>query len=821
MIEWLLDLENIRIARDAPLHLKWHAPLEAWVLFGITVLALGGIILIYRRETASRWGRLVTATLRLGLFALVLAVLCQPSLVLQRNRVEPSYVVLAVDSSQSMSTSDNYADPELAEAVSSGAGLNDRAETSAHTRLDLVRAALNHHEGQSIGALLAHNGIQLCTFSERVEPRGFVASISDKNDLSEMLDGISATGSVSDPARAIQEIVRKTQGRRLSAIVLATDGQATQRTNMKDALDLARDRHIPIYPLRIGSPQPPWDIAVGPLRSIDSVFQSDVLAIEAQIQASGLTEKTTITVELLDDASATVLNQETVELDPNTPSAIVELRTKPERAGVIRYRINVPFQPNELSDANNTQSVDIKVLNNRFSVLYVDGYPRYEYRFLKNALLRETTLDISVLLIDADEEFVQDGTHPIRRFPETPKELNRYDVVILGDVNPRGGWITKPQMNMLLDFVGNRGGGFGLVAGERFPLNRFMGTPLEKLIPIRIDATSDRTVGALSSAGFRPKLTTDGRRSRIFRFDADRKESEELFDSLPELYWFAQTQGPKPGATVLLEHPNAYTMDALGGSDPIAMPLVVTGKYGAGQLFFQATDDTWRWRRHTGEFLHDAYWVQVARELIPRSRVGQSRRAVIRTDRALYDYGTPARVQIQVLDSQLLAEQAQSIPVTIVEPLRTGTDPQKEDRPADNTPSVVGRLDVYRLGGDSNIFEGSWTPPRPGSYFAQALDLVAYASQRDVSAPFRVRAPDLEARRPEADHAMLERIASATNGRVLDLDELESGFSTIRDRSVQIPDDIAEPLWDSKLVLMLFVGMISMEWITRKVLGML
>lgn len=821
MIEWLLDLENIRIARDAPLHLKWHAPLEAWALFGITVLALGGITLIYRRETTSHWGRLVTATLRLGLFALVLAVLCQPSLVLQRNRVEPSYVVLAVDSSQSMSTSDQYSNADLAAAISTGARLSDRAEASTHSRLDLIRAALNPYEEQPIGTLLAHNGIQLCSFSERLEPRGFVDSIGDKKNLSEMLAGISATGSVSDPARAIQEIIRKTRGRRLSAIVLASDGQATQRTNMKDALDLARDRHIPIYPLRIGSPQPPWDIEVGPLRSIDSVFQSDLLAIEAQVQASGLTEKTTITVELLDDASATVLNQETVDLDSQHPSAIVELRTKPERAGVIRYRINVPPQPNELSDANNAQSVDIKVLDNRFSVLYVDGYPRYEYRFLKNALLRETTLDISVFLIDADEEYVQDGTHPIRRFPETPEELNRYDVVILGDVNPRGGWITKSQMNMLLDFVGNRGGGFGLVAGERFALNRFTGTPLERLIPVRINTASSRAAGALSSTGFRPKLTADGRRSRIYRFDANRTESEELFDSLPELYWFAQTLGPKPGATVLLEHPNTYTMDALGGSDSMPVPLVVTGKYGAGQLFFQATDDTWRWRRHTGEFLHDAYWVQVARELIPRSRVGQSRRAVIRTDRALYDYGTPTRIQIQILDSQLLAEQAQSIPVTIVEPLRTGTAPNQDDPSTAHPPSVVGRLDVYRLGGDSNLFEGSWTPPRPGSYSAQSLDLITIASQRELSAPFRVRAPDLEARRPEADHAMLERIANATNGRVLDLDELESGFSTIRDRSVQIPDDIEEPLWDSKLVLMLFVGMITMEWIIRKALGML
>ena len=94
-------------------------------------------------------------------------------------------------------------------------------------------------------------------------------------------------------------------------------------------------------------------------------------------------------------------------------------------------------------------------------------------------------------------------------------------------------------------------------------------------------------------------------------------------------------------------------------------------------------------------------------------------------------------------------------------------------------------------------------------------------SKREVSAAILVQRPDLEARRPEADHDVLNRIASATGGRVLDLDQLETGFATIRDRSVQIPDDVTEPLWDSKLALMLFVVLISMEWVVRKACGLL
>ena len=89
------------------------------------------------------------------------------------------------------------------------------------------------------------------------------------------------------------------------------------------------------------------------------------------------------------------------------------------------------------------------------------------------------------------------------------------------------------------------------------------------------------------------------------------------------------------------------------------------------------------------------------------------------------------------------------------------------------------------------------------------------------SVAVRVEQPDLEARRPEANHDVLKRIAEATGGQVVELDQLEKVFGTIRDRNVQIPDDVTESLWDSKLILMLFVLMISLEWILRKAFGLL
>ena len=134
---------------------------------------------------------------------------------------------------------------------------------------------------------------------------------------------------------------------------------------------------------------------------------------------------------------------------------------------------------------------------------------------------------------------------------------------------------------------------------------------------------------------------------------------------------------------------------------------------------------------------------------------------------------------------------------------------------------IPTRFEAHRISPQSSVFEGAYVPPHPGGFSLEAADISPRPGDRSASVLVRVERPDLEARRPEADYEALERIAAATGGRVLELDQLESEFATIRDRSVQIPDDVVETLWDSKLVLMLFVLMISMEWGLRKAFGLL
>ncbi len=829
LLEWLLELENIELGRDAPLLLKWNSHVEAWMLFCVALPILAYVAFIYRREDTSVAKRIILAVTRCATIALLVAVICQPSLVLQRNRIEKAHVALLVDSSKSMGIAESYSDRDLADKLVRGTNLGSLEELEAVTRMDLLKKSLTRDMNAPLKSLSENNALLLATFADGSETVAFTDSVDDISTMASQIDSLTSEGARSDLVEALRRVMDRSQGRRIAAIVLATDGQATDAANMQAALLLAKGRQIPIYPVRIGSPEPRCDVEVGVLRADEKVFVNDVLAIEAEISVRGLQEPSQLEVVLSDDRTGKVLDKRTVSVQPSPEPAVVELQTKPTRTGIKRYRVEVPALPSERFLENNKSVIDVQGLDQQLRILYVDGYPRYEYRYIKNALVREPTMTASVLLLGADEQFVQEGTDRIRRFPESPEELNRYDVVLFGDVDPRGGWLSQAQMKMMLDYVGNEGGGFGVIAGERYAPQRFLGTPLEKLLPVRIDpmVTTSRPVTA-SARGFHVRLTPEGRRNRIFRAAPALPFSEqeegvpkaELFENLPELYWVATTLGPRPGATVLAEHPTQEFFSA-GNARSNLLPVVVVGRYGAGRTFFQATDDTWRWRRHQGELLHDAYWVQVMRHLMRSDRIAHDRRFAIHADRRIYEYGQTVRVQIEVFDAKLLTGLGESISL-VVEDIGNKTNLQAEANEAGSGASaVVIKTLANRLTNESKRFEANFVPPYAGTFEISLHELLGQTGSGSASTTFRVDQPDVEARKPEADHEMLSLIAETTGGRMLDLDELAIAFGAFKDRSVLIPDDISEPLWDSRLVMILFVMLISFEWIVRKSVGLL
>ncbi|MGB0714732.1 MAG: hypothetical protein ACPGXK_02580 [Phycisphaerae bacterium] len=820
MLEWLLGLEGIRLGQDSPVYLRFASPWPGWLLFGLALVASILIIQVYRKERAPVMPRLMLGVCRALLIALVVIALCRPRLVLQRNRVEPSQVVLLLDSSRSMASVDRYADDALAERIARGAGLAEDGSSSLTSlrRLDLVRQALQQNEDSALTQILERNQLKICQFSDGLDGCVSANDIDDLPSLRHAISDWQADGVASDMPSALSEILKGARGRRLAAIVVASDGQMTSTAQLDGVLEDAQGRHIPIMPLRIGSTLVPIDVEVGPARVEPRVFVHDLVAVEVDIAISGAAEPLPLTVNLLNEATGEVVATDVVELSADNGVVPIELRTKPDRLGKQRYAVEVVPIPNETSLSNNRVTVGFEVMDDQLDVLYVEGYPRYEYRYLKNALLREKTINLSVLLLEADRRFVQEGVDPVRAFPDSPEALRQYDVLLFGDVDPREGWISDAQMRMVLDFVSHGGGGFALIAGERHAPHRFAGTPLEKLLPIRIDPSFLGTYQGGVESGFQMQLTTQGAHSRQFRYtatDADRVNKASIQDAssvaLPEIYWYARVLGPKPGASVLSVHPVVRTARE-------QMPLLVSSRYGAGKTFFQGTDDTWRWRRHTGELFHDAYWVQLTRELMQGRNASRDSRLAFRTDRRLYSYGQAVRAQLEFRDAGLSDMQPTTLEVDV-----TGVpvDGDLESESAVAASPVLDRFELQRVGQGASLYEGVYLPAATGDFVLRVASLMTEGDDAPLATGIRVSEPNLEARRPEADHVALQQLAQATRGSVIEMDQLSEALRSIPNRSVQIPDDVVEPLWDSRLMFILFVLLLGAEWTTRKAWGLL
>jgi len=861
-LEWLLGLDNIRLDRDAPLLLKWNHDFEPWMLFAAALATIAVVGLTYRRERLSMRRFLTLSLVRCGLLFLVGAVLCEPSLVLQRNRTEPSYVSLLLDRSHSMSLKDSYSDVTTAKRIVEAASLGDASEIQRYSRLQLIERSLSRDGGAALQELTRRNGIQLGAFSGHTEFLGMFSTPEEIHTLLNVVRTLPADGPTTDLGAAIEDVMENTRGRRLAAVVIATDGQTNDPSRLKEALDLARGKQIPIHPIPIGSTDPRTDVELSSVRTEPAVFVNDWLPIELRLSAGGLTGTIEVSITVSDETTGEIAAARTVRMDAMTDSLELELRVKPTRTGQVRYHVAAHPIAGEQNVENNIESTDVLVLSDRLRVLYVEGYPRFEYRYLKNALLREKGVEISVLLLEADERFVQEGTDPIRRFPETKEEISRFDVILFGDVDVRGGWMTAGQMKLLSDHVRDEGCGFGHIAGERSAPHSFLGTALEKLVPVRIDPDFLGTYDAPLSTGFRPRLTHEGRSSRLVTSvnpsewttarkgstvgandEASAPSSENWFESMPELYWLCRSLGPKPGAAVLAGHPTLrLSAPAVGEID--WMPMLVTGRYGSGRLFFQATDDTWRWRSFrvggapAGEFLHDGYWVQVVRMLAQPLRSLPRREIVVRTDRRVYSYGQPVHVQVEVNNHGLLAGYGEQLDVVVLDALspqsgnsadrRTSTPNHGVSEP--ETPhdralahpqwgAIVSRFSVRRISAETGLFEGTFTPIRSGRFRLQPAETRSDWDHA-ASADIQVESPRLECPRLEADVTVLEQMASLTGGKVMELDRLDAGFEAIRDRSVRTPDDIVESLWDSRVVFLLFVLMISIEWVLRKGFGL-
>lgn len=780
-IEIILGLKKGFLSQEGEFSLSFNPswPWQQYVGAGLwnLVLLTAGLTLIvyvYRREGRSRNVKIALGAMRAMLLGLVVAMLNRPVLVLSQNRTEPSVLAILIDDSISMRVTDAALD----------------ANNKPRARLEAAIAVLTDDDRSLIKELSKIHSLKFYKFDSTAAP------------IDPSLKDLQPVGQNTRIAQSIRAALDDLQGQRLAGVVILSDGRDSPPQPLTTTLAQLGDSTVKVYPVIVGSDRMPVNLAIHSATFEDTAFVGDIVNIRVTVQASGLVQGQMVTLRLKDkktdqtmvDPSGKPVEQAVPISDQGTAQA--ELPFKALKVGQLDLVIEAGGVNGEIDQADNTREIQIAVLDAKVNVLYVEGYPRWEYRYLKNQMIRDPSIDISCLLSSADSDFGQEGDRPIARFPLSIEEFLDFDVLLLGDVDPRE--FSDQQLQLVSDFVARRGGGLGMIAGPRWSPTAWRGTAIEPILPVNISQARNDQDQVLTQ-GFRPVLTPVGADSPIFRFFADRSLNEKyLQNDLQAIFWYCKGVVAKPGVgEVYAEHPRDF------GPDGRKAPILVVGRYGAGRTMFSAIDDSWRWRFYTGETVFDTYWVQQLRYLARSRKIGQ-RKIAMESLKPVYELGEQVRLTLRVLDPQLQVQLPEHIRVEI----------------ADASGQTVHSHILVRQQNQPDLYVLSYPADQVGKFVIRFAALAGVSEA--VQIPIEVSTPRLELANPQVDRAALSRIAAQTQGQVLELGQARQLLPTLIPSAARVvPVESSHPLWNAPLVMVLFVFLLTAEWVWRKVYGML
>lgn len=759
----------------------WFVPPWLSVVLAVSVVLL--VVWCYRREggTAGRVIRTALAACRLTSLALLIFMLAQFLLSLERTGLP--YVAVLIDDSASMRIADAY---DSAAAKDKVRELLAAANVESGTRLNLAKSVL-----------LRGDSAVLRTIDERYKLKLYYVSDAARMQSAELpglIDGLrqlEPTGENSRLGLAIRTVLGDLRGTPPSAIVLLSDGVTTDGETLGDVAKLAKNKGVPLFTIAVGSETPVRDLEVNDLLVDEVVFVDDVVNFEFQLTQTGYAGRD-VNITLKQKGASAALTQRRITLGPDGKPQKVTLPHRPTQVGDFEFTIEVEPLEGELQTENNRQTRIVGVRKEQVRVLLVQGYPNYEFRYLKHMLQRDGTISLRTVLQEADAEYTAIDASALSLFPVRREELFEYDVVLLGDADPA--LLSSSALANLSAFVTEKGGGVVFLAGEYYTPTAYRDTPLAPLFPIELNTAPRRLAADASPTGYQVRPTELGQSLAPFQLGPSPAESLEVWRKLPSLYGLYDATNLKPAARVLAER------DAGDGRNT---PVIIMQYVGAGKVIFHAMDDSWRWRYRVGDVFFARYWVQTIRFLARSKLLGKERSAELTVDRREYRQGESVRLRTRFLDERV-APAADDGVVVIVE---------QEGQP--NRKVTLSRQPTSR-----GVFEGQLSRPPEGRYHAWISAPVLEGGAKPVD--FRVVAPPGEFERTEVDTADLRRAAQETKGKfyaALDAQSLLADLPT----GHQVPIESLPPivLWNQWPLLAGLLSLLVLEWVGRKRAGML
>jgi uncharacterized membrane protein len=443
---------------------------------------------------------------------------------------------------------------------------------------------------------------------------------------------------------------------------------------------------------------------------------------------------------------------------------------------------------------NNAMTRPVLVSDAKRRILYIEGEPRWEFKFIRRAEEDDPTVQLVTMLRTSENKIYRQGISDpgelAEGFPVRPEDLFSYSGIIIGSVD--ADYFTPLQQELLREYVDRRGGGVLFLGGRSSLSDGGWGaSSMIELLPTFLPTGRNSFHRNAATV----ELTAEGIDSPITRLLDDPAKNAERWKKLTYLADYQEAGSPKPGATVLAQMNVGRRK----------LPLLITQNYGHGRTAIMATGGAWRWQMSEalGDPSHDLFWQQLLRWLVADSPgpVTASMPA-----RILMDEG---RVQLaaQVRDRQFQPAGDAHVTAHIVGP--EGVNALLDLAPSQDTPGV---------------YHAEWTAEKPGAYLAEVSaestgskpqelgrDVLTFEREDGIAENFHT----------EQNRPLLEQLASQTGGRYWRPSELKNLPRDISYSEAGISARTTNELWSMPIVFLLLLGLPIAEWLLRRKWGVI
>ena len=797
-----------------------ESPGEWMVCLGVFSLLLILGVRVYLRDTAelNRFWRYFLLLLRLSVLAGLVAVALNPQERTQKLAYRPSQVAVLIDRSLSMKFPENQVGPNDSTEESENASSTD----DTRTRADAVAVLLGN--SGMLEELRKSHAVSVYSFDSALngphaalrsqDPRAVVKSTAasasgDATSPDETVNWnqiVDPVGLETRLGESLLELIRSISGNSLSGIVVITDGASNSGIDPDKAVEAAKELKARLITVGVGRTRQPVNIQIASVQAPSDVHVGDAFEISAFVQAQGLAGQNAI-VELLgrpenSEGDAKSLGTKDIVLADDGLPVRVSFEQLENVAGAWEYFVRVRSDQKivELSEGDNERRKSISVVDRKTRVLVIAGGPMRDYQFVRNMLYRHSAIQTDVWLQTADAAGAvsQEANKILTSFPESKEELFDYDVIVGFD--PDWNRLSPEQINLVSEWVFAQAGGLVVVAGDVYSASVASDARLEKireLYPVVLnrfvgDSAGSRTV--IQSWPF--EFTREGREAGFLQITDEQVSSAEVWKEFQGVYSAYPTSGAKAGATVYAYFSDPRTQSASG------LPVLLASQYyGAGRVIYLGSPEMWR-MRSIDEVYYDRFWTKSIREAGQARLKRGNNRGTLLLERNQFVLGQTVRVRAQLTDPQFDPLVADSVLAEIFDP---------DGRPM--IPPVRLQRDSNRAG----QFVGSFRVSSPGVW---RIDIPIPQSGDQLSEKIDVILPNLETDNARQNAQLLRLIAEDTGGAYFPLDEAAAEVPKRlpnRGEEFQI-DQQLKTLWDREWLMYLLIGLLSVEWLTRKLL---